>query len=339
MNNGIDYFINQLQLNGLVEKNGNYNVACPICGNSNKSVSMKKGWFMVSDDGEYATFHCFNTGLNFTFSEFLEKIGEIALLDEFTNQKKQSYMKTRDVVKKKKINTIKADTKMIYKKLSSKSFESIKNHPDHLQYMRNRLVPKEIIKNCLVYTGNKWYNNYVVIPFINGDRIYGFQARSIIEKSFYISKLNDITILNYFNIDNDSNVYVMEGAFDAFHVKNAVAVLGASKGEHYIKKIKRRVYLYDCDQRGYTDSLKMAKSGEKVCLLWKYISEYKDINNYVVSTGDTDIMTKILNSIYSGTDAIMELFKIKRKYGYFDVEEKNEDKLQREKIDNILKRK
>ena len=336
----VDYFINQLGLDNLTKHGNNWNFRCNVCGDSRKSLTKKRGWIFVGESS--ATFYCHNCGIKLSFEAYLKEIGEMSLLDEYINDRKSTYIKSRVVEKvtKKSISSIKLQ-KIKYRKLSEKNFKPLVDFPEHLQYMKNRKVPEHLISSCYVYVGDKWYKNFIIIPFLNNDKLYGFQGRGLKIKNFYISKLNDVTIWNYFNVDNDQVVYILEGFFDAMHVRNSVATLGASKNMELIKKIKKRVWIFDQDERGYQDSLKRAEEGEKICLLWKYplLAKYKDINKYICETGDTDIMTKILNSIYSGLDAVMELFKIKRQFGYSDVTKVEDKNVRQTEIDKILNRK
>ena len=66
----IDPYIHQMNLELLEPKGDNWNFRCPICGDSQKSASKKRGWFKLSKNGVYY-YTCFNCGCFVPFVTFL----------------------------------------------------------------------------------------------------------------------------------------------------------------------------------------------------------------------------------------------------------------------------
>jgi DNA primase len=111
----------------------------------------------------------------------------------------------------------------------------VKLPKEAIKYCLRRKIPKDKIKEF------KWckdpisaYYNRLIIPYKrNSDgMIYGFNARLINEK--LVTKFNpkykkslvhplNISVYNLYNIDNEKPVYVVEGEFDSFCIKNLLS--------------------------------------------------------------------------------------------------------------------
>lgn len=346
---------------------GAINFRCPICGDSRKNTSKRRGWLKPSKHTGNYYFTCYNCGASMTFYDFLEEVDSVVFeeykleinqdrlekvknhltekikLDEeavsFTKVKRskrhniivdesstkdikvaisQSIMvKTEDISE---FDEIKLNTKF-FKNLS-KGFESILSFQKYIDYCEGRFIPKEIYSKFFVYTASgKSYSNMLILPLYDNStgKLYGFNARSIVEKIFHIEIPSDnIQIYNWFNIDNTLPVYIIESQFDSFLVFNSIAQLGKGKLERYVHLLNYPVFVYDADSSGYIETLKEAENGNKVALLFDILesNNVKDIGEYKKEYPDADIKKIIDDNTFSGDIAIMKLKIIRSKYNY-----------------------
>lgn len=58
---------------GYVRIGDKLNLRCPVCGDSKKSASKRRGWVYLSGKGN-PSYHCFNCGANMSGMRFLELI-------------------------------------------------------------------------------------------------------------------------------------------------------------------------------------------------------------------------------------------------------------------------
>ena len=152
----------------------------------------------------------------------------------------------------------------------------------------------------------------IIIPFRNKDGdIIGYQGRAFgKEIPKYLTVILDKSspkIYGMDRIDEEKNIYIVEGPFDSLFIDNCVAV---AQGDLRIKKYKDNSILVPDNEPRNRQVCKQIKkfivNGYKVTL-WPRTIIQKDINEMILS-GKTkeEIKTIIDNNTYQGTEALMQ---------------------------------
>lgn len=328
----IDYqnYIFELNLNNLTQhSSGNFNATCNVCGDGDGHKH--RLWFLNADDGGIIV-KCFNGGCLLessptSFYNFL-KLVEPALASKFNEEQRRdrfqdtiSYGKQRTKAKKVKSFKIDKDNTKFFKKLSSKKYDKISEHPKAIEYCENRKIPKEVYSKFYycVYDKSKFYNKMIMPLYRNSDNhIYGFVARDIVNKKFLVSLASDknIRLYNIFNIDNTMNVYILESMIDLMSMGNdfnGIAMLTSSIPQHILDTIKKPIFSFDNDLTGINKSIEYTDKGYKV-VIFPDDFKYKDINEAIVDGYDKDRIKKIMiANTYEGIQATLKLKMIKKK--------------------------
>ena len=166
------------------------------------------------------------------------------------------------------------------------------------------------------------YDPRLVIPFKDYKRktVYALQGRSIFtfQETKYLTILLDETYLklyNYYNINKNKNIKILEGPIDSMFFENSIALAGAQINEDILKELKNLdcTFIYDNDFI-YNDNIrnqteKMIKLGFKVYIPSEEYIQYKDINDLVVGKNLTiqEVNEIIDNNSFSGLQAKVKL--------------------------------
>lgn len=291
------------------------NFRCPICGDSKKSKTKKRGYFYKQPKFDGLKFHCKNCDARHTFSYFLN-LQNPSLHKEYAYEKFNHNNNFRWYQKKHE-----EKTKIIEEKFFNNSKETnegmdnlipLKDLPKThkcLEYVKSRKIPFKFYDD-LYYIENfkKWTNDHVirekfkitdkpderlVFPFFNEiGKVLGYQGRSLDKenKVKYITiKAHDDEILLYGlnRVDVDKPVYVTEGIIDSYFLPNSIAVAGSSL-DRYARHLRNRdcTYIFDNEPR----------SKEIVKIIKKFIDSYVDKNCKIVIFPD-NIKQKDLNDM------------------------------------------
>lgn len=299
------------------------NFRCPICGDSSKSVSKKRGW--ITEHKNSGRFHCFNCSGSMWFSQLLQRIDPTSY-QSYIVESKLDWMKENNVVKKEVVKPTYTGHLDGLKRISQLS----PNHPAKL-YVEERKIPSN--QHYRIYYTPK-FNKYVntiipdklddnndeprlVLPFFDKDkRMFGLTGRSFKKDGLrYITIMFDDTP-KAFGLDvvdfNKTNLCV-EGPIDSLFLDNCWAMAGAdvSIGN------KNTVYVYDNEPRNKDIVKKIEKKvdlGYKVCIWPDKAKRYgKDINELVCSgLKPKDVQYIIRNNTYSGLEAKLKLTEWKK---------------------------
>ena len=316
------------------EKNNQFNLSCPYCGDSTKNKFKARG-YLLSKKGQYF-YYCHNCGVSKKFDQFildhdpmlyreyrLEKLKDSSVLEKSENISTSnvttstafpSYRKAGSPLRKlKKVSQLDWDhavkkyilNRMIPNKYHAKLFYC----PKFYQWT-NTLVPgkfKEESKD----------EPRLIIPFLDEKgNMFGFQGRSLSAESNlrYITVMLDESRSKLYgldDIDSGKTVYVVEGPFDSMFVSNAVAMAGSDVTVPF----KDVVMVYDNEPRNGEIVKKMEKSvnqGRKI-VVWPSKISHKDINDMVIAgMRCADIRLIIQNNTFSDLSAKMALNVWKR---------------------------
>ena len=330
MTNSYEYiqFLNDKVLEFLPHnyvKNGNkINMRCPLCGDSRKSATKKRGWYYF----QTASYYCFNCSTGMSGIKFLEFISGNSY-----EQIKKEYFK---MCFKHGINTgLSSQYNVPNEEPSIFQLESVVKpewkkplSEKATEYLKNRKVLdapyyKDSLYSC--YTKNN--DEFIMIPWkVNGIDAYyqlnDFQKLHNLKYIFPKNKKKLIAGLD--NIDISwPYIIVTEGYFDSLFIKNGICAGTKAITEYQLKLIKERypkhqiVISFDNDKAGIDSMIKLLKSNNdfKYFKWFNINTKEKDINDYVIAKDNVNIFsnTNILEKLIVDK-LLMKMFLIQNKF-------------------------
>ena len=281
-----------------------YNFRCPICMDSKKSATKKRGWWYM----QTASFHCFNCGTNLSGIKFLEAISGndyATIKDEYVrlylksglNSSLSSFAETPKA--EPNLFNIKSLIKPEWKNPLSEKAK---------QYLAKRKI---INAPFLIDKLYSWYskNNdeYILIPWnLNGCEGAYFQLndfQKLHQLKYIFPKDSKKLVYGLDNIDlSKKYIVVTEGVYDSLFIPNCIATGTKSITQYQYDLIKNRypyhqiVVSFDCDKAGISSMVKLIKQNKpfKYFIWWnsKIMSKCKDINELVLAKNDELHFTK-----------------------------------------------
>ena len=317
--------------------NYNWNMSCPICGDSKTNKHKARGYIYPSK-GELI-FHCHNCNVTRKFSKLLE------FLD---NSLYGEYIRERLIAEP----LPKTDVQIFAEKMKPPKFQSgtplrtlkkVSSLPiDHTvkKYVMARQIPSEYHYKLFVCPKFKqWVNEMLpdkfeslendeqrlIIPLLDAEgNMFGFQGRSFRPNSplRYITIILDDTKPKLFGLDtvkSTSTVYVVEGPIDSMFIPNAVASCGGDITvdlKSISEDIAKFVVVYDNEPRNVDTVRKIEKAiahGYRVCIWPTSPDRKQDINDMVLAGATPQKIVDIIrNNTYSGIQATLKLQMWKR---------------------------
>lgn len=284
---------------GVIEGSDYFQFRCPICGDSKKSKSKKRGYILKRK--KPFMYYCHNCFIKMPVEKWLKEFypayykdyySEI-LLSNGSKKKQKPLPKVKNpTIKKRKPEQEHTKHFVPILKGSNNLFEKAIN------LCEERKIPKEVWTKWFVATGGM-YKNRLIIPFFdNNGKIYYYQGRSLLPnmEPKYLSRAGDyISIYNYYHADVSKPVVVLEGPIDSIFVENSVAVTGVKIEDKNLKKFPQKRWLIDYD-RDTDDTLKKAlellSKGEYVFCWKKFMKVHHllqrpkwDMNDLVLHLG------------------------------------------------------
>lgn len=330
MTNSYEYiqFLNNKVLEFLPHnyvKNGNkINMRCPLCGDSRKSATKKRGWYYF----QTASYYCFNCSTGMSGIKFLEFISGNSY-----EQIKKEYFK---MCFKHGINTsLSSQYNVPNEEPSIFQLESVVKpewkkplSEKAIEYLKNRKVLdapyyKDSLYSC--YTKNN--DEFIMIPWkVNGiDAYYQLNDFQKIHNLKYIFPKNKKKLIaGLDNIDISwPYVIITEGYFDSLFIKNGICAGTKAITEYQLKLIKERypkhqiVISFDNDKAGIDSMIKLLKSNNdfKYFKWFNSNTKEKDINDYVIAKDNVNIFsnTNILEKLIVDK-LLMKMFLIQNKF-------------------------
>ena len=328
-------YLKLIPLDRFTEKgDGKYNFRCPVCGDSSKDESKKRGWALTYDNT--IIFKCFNCNMQpLHISQFLQRYYP----ELYTDYIKESFQFKSTKKRNRKIKT----TDVFSREYEDLNIQKIVDLPEvhaAVKFLKKRkLTEKEY--STFYYTDNfyKWvheeidskyfnfnsrYDPRIVIPFYNkSKKIFAIQGRTILkyDQTRYITVKTSDTEDKLFGlerIDFSKKIYVVEGPIDSLFLPNCLALAGSLSNldsllKHTIKE--NLIIVPDNDKRNRQTNSFINESLQKgyKTVLWPYSIQQKDINDFIISDFTREEVLDIINSnIYSGLLGIAK-FKMKRK--------------------------
>lgn len=278
------------------------NLRCPLCGDSHKSATKKRGWIYLKN----ASFYCFNCSTGMSGIKFLQYISGEAYEDI-----RKEYIK---LCFRHGLNTnLSAQFDVPTAEPSIFQLKSILN-PDWKRplsdkaktYLDNRLVTKAPFFNDPVYScySKKTNDEFILMPWrINGIDAYyqlnDFQKLHSLKYIFPKDKKKLVAGLD--NVDISwPYIILFEGYWDSLFVKNGCCVGTKAVTDYQLKLIRERyphhqiVISFDNDEAGLASMIKLMKSDNdfKYFRWFNQNTKEKDVNDYVIAKNNVNIFSK-----------------------------------------------
>ena len=313
------------------------NFRCPICGDSQKSKTLCRGWLIEKE--QTAMFHCFNCGQSHPLWRFL-KVTDVGLYNDYVIDSKFDKLSARPPQEKlKPLETLTTPVPN-FKRVGSpllkikKMSQLAVDHPARA-YVNKRKIPIKA-HHRLYYAPkfNTWVNSLIpnklpqpecdkprlILPLIDQDGVvFGFQGRAFDKDSIrYITiMLNEDKpkLFGLDQIDFQKKYYVVEGPIDSLFLSNAVAMAGADGNASGLQNLLNAVFVFDNEPRNreiVSRMERMLDRGYKVCI-WPAKIDVKDINDMILSgysTADVELM--IDQNTYEGLAGRLALAEWRR---------------------------
>lgn len=285
------------------------NFRCPICGDSAKSTTKKRGhWYTAN-----ASYYCFNCGASLSGIKFLEYVS-----GKDYSELRQEYIR---LFLKSGLNTSLSSD---FDKTDEPGIFQLKPVIDPewkkplsvtaREYLNGRRVLDAPFRREDFFTCTSAKNpglEYILIPWvINGLDVY-YQLndfKHIHDMKYVFPKNKKKLIYGLDNVDvNWKKIIVFEGVYDSLFVKNGIATGTKAITQYQLKLIHERypnheiVVSFDNDIPGLTSMVKLIKKDAKVKFFrwFNKNTKQKDINDYVLAKNDVRAFTspKILEKM------------------------------------------
>lgn len=260
-----------------IEGHQTYNFRCNVCGDSEKSKYKRRGYILTSQ--EPWMYYCHNCYYKkpvtlwmkeYFPGHFKEYISEVMRLN---NRKKEEPKIKNPTIKKKKKISDKEHTKHFIKINDGKSAVFAKA----IKLCKERNIPKNVWQKWFVAINGKFKNRLIIPFFDNNGKIYYYQGRSLYDNVTpkYLSRSGKHnSIYNYYNVDKEKPIVVVEGPIDAIFVENAIALTGLKLDNTLLQDFKKLYYWIDYDVTPTTgNKIIQLLTQEKYVFCWKWFIE------------------------------------------------------------------
>ncbi len=314
-------YLLQLNLQGLKQTESGYNFKCPICGDSHKSQTKRRGWALTRKNNDTLIIYCHNCGYSSNFKTFLKNVNP-CLYNDYINQEKEEYiinlkngsLRQKPVYQK----SININTQIKYQfKLNQKYFKPAKNFKQAIEFCNKRKIKDHIDELFYCIHPNNICSGMLIFPCYmpNNETLYAFSGRHTEFKRFYIHSKNEShKVYNIFNVNLNENIFIFESIIDSYTLDNSIAALGSDISENILNDIKYPIFCWDNDKTGRLKTLKYLNNGYK-CFIPPDNFHYKDFNEALCNgITKSQINKMVLENIFEGFSGITRInFKLMRK--------------------------
>jgi len=254
-----------------------YNFRCNVCGDSKKNKMKRRGYLIRKRDKPWY-FYCHNCQISMSAIKWLKEYFPLnyrEYIKEILSSKKESIIKPILV---KHINqeniSEKDEIKFFIPILKGKGelFDSA------IKLCEKRLIPENVWKEWFVAINGK-YRYRLIIPFKNNkNKIYYWQGLKL--KNYlnpkYLSRLGENlnSIYNFYNIDRNKPVQIVEGVIDSLFLENSIALTGLKIHNELLKDLNFKYFLLDYDDSGIKNSIKLLEQGKYIFNWNKFSRDY-----------------------------------------------------------------
>lgn len=297
-----------------------FNARCPMCGDSQKSSTKARFWFIDGDKNTGVI--CYNCNYSNDFQWFLKEY-DFNLYKEYRLEKFGAPKRHIE-----KAPVIKVDKPTFTKKASLSIPKVSTLAPDHSAhiYVADRSIPKDrwhllyhadefhkFVKTLLPEHEYRRDEPRLVIPFYDvNKRLIALQGRAYgpSDVKYLTIKIHDVPkIYGQERIDPSRDIIVVEGPIDSLFINNSLAMAGASISELPFPKDKV-IFAFDREPRNkeiVNAMAKKIKQGYRVCIA-DPIPGCKDVNEMVLQDySQAYIEDDIMKNSHKGLKAEMRL--------------------------------
>lgn len=316
---------------------------CPICGDSKKSTTKCRFFFIQRKQEIMAK--CHNCGYAGNMYSFLEKVDQNLLTGYIFEKFKQNVVTTKKeedysflMVDAESVSTKKEIVGVEERFAALPSVWDLDADHEYRVYLENRKIPKKEFLYCEEFhkfarefnddfISKKNEHARIVIPFRNREgKIYAFQARTLGKE---IPKYYTIIIdeeqpkfYNYDFIKPGKDIYIIEGPIDSMYIPNCAAALSsaleptAHKFQDMLNNcLEEYVLIYDNEPRNW-DVVKLQErainNGYRT-VIWPAKFRFKDINEAVCAgVKPIEIYRIIKENTFSGLEAKLRFINWKK---------------------------
>lgn len=272
------------------------NIRCPLCGDSHKSATKKRGWYYMSN----ASYYCFNCSTGMSGIKFLQFLSgqdyddiKRDYLKLFARAGFSSGLSSHYEMPDAEPNLF--DLKPVVKPSWKKALSA-----EAKAYLDGRMVTAAPFLREDLYSCQTKKGEYILIPWIvNGiDAYYQLNDYKKLGSLKYVFPKDSRKLL--YGLDNIDvtwpYIICFEGVYDSLFVKNAVACGTKSVTEYQAALIAERYpnhqvcVSFDNDEPGITAMTKLIEKGADVKFFKWFDSSTaaKDVNEYVTATKDVN---------------------------------------------------
>jgi len=262
---------------GHIPGHNQYNFRCNVCGDSKKSKYKRRGYILTKDEPWRVYCHnCFySKPVTLWMKEFFplhfkDYISEVMRLNARDKEKKEQNVKNPTIRKPKRKSNERKHTQHFIHILEGKTALFAKA----IGLCKRRRIPEQIWHKWFVATDGM-YKNRLIIPFYDDKgMIYYYQGRALLEhmELKYLSRAgNHNSIYNYFHVDKEKPVVILEGPIDSIFVENSIAMTGVKLEDKLLDDFKHKYYLIDFDTTEETRKkvIELLEKGKHV-FCWKW---------------------------------------------------------------------
>lgn len=273
----------------IITNDNDCRLACPYCGDSSTNVRKKRGNFYFNS----LMYVCYNCSTKKPITSVLSDFNEPLPLDDILTLEKQIKANTKAYSPDMELSGI--EHLLIDRDQFEKDFRIEKASANHL-LMRSRFI-----ENCQNF-GTK--DDKIYIYNLLGNKILGMTIRQqkapkykayplpLIWKDFYSQEIDDnhffrtySLLFNYFQLNTNKMITVVEGPIDASFIHNSVALGGIAKSLKTLEFFDNKRFLFDNDEAGKKIANKLIKQNESVFMWNKFLKDFelsencKDVND------------------------------------------------------------
>ena len=307
-----------------------WNFSCPICGDSKRNPRKARGFiYQFKQD---LLVKCHKCGYSTNIGNLLKHV-DSNLYDQYVIERyKSGASKHNDHKNIEQYITETTPIDISNIELEDDVLEPLtridklpESHPA-VQYVSNRLIPKDKWKLLYFCAKFKKYTNSVafkftneeddhprlVIPYFNKHgKVIAYQGRAFgkEEPKYYTIKINEDEekIYGLERVDYAKRIYVVEGPLDSLFLPNTIAVSGSSFDTPTIRKLlTNATIVMDNEPRSKDIAKQLAKYIDKGYNVTMYPDtvKQKDINEMILSGKTTDQILNLINTnTFSGIEA------------------------------------
>ena len=298
------------------------NFRCPICGDSRRNKSKKRGYFYRRT----GTFYCFNCGTSMTGYAFLKAICPSDVFDRIIQDYK--VLNFNNIVSR-----TDSSESQIRGPEQERGFEILSPNPSYRYLLEmgwgnpsalspeakkrldDRMIPsgaRDAFRTIRDINGRE----FILIRYVHDDMTiyhqldnfnkYDIKGQGSVKYIFPKDENINFQPKPVFNLDSVDisfpYIFCTEGIYDSTFVKNGVALGGRSLTDYQMKMLRacyprhKVVLAFDNDDAGIRASLRHSEKFPDVSFLNVYdilnVAHVKDINDFVRATGRTDVFTR-----------------------------------------------